>query len=246
MRLFFIIPAHKGILMEPAFTKFRISKITEALPGKVRIFRLEPVEGTVPGRKPGQYVALKLGEVERSYSLSGPVEADYLEVTVKLAGSFTGKLFGLGEGAEILASPPQGRFVLEVEKVGAAEIVFLAGGVGITPFSCFADYISRRRMENKVTLIYGSRVPSEIILRERIELLFSEIPNGKIVYTVDSAEPGWTGNVGFIGKDLLEKSVAAPKEAKYFICGPPPMVKAIVEVLKEMQVPLQNIALEGW
>lgn len=230
------------------FRRFRISRIAEELPGTVRIFQLEPAEGACPERKPGQYVTLKIGEIERAYSLSGPVEAGYLEVTVKLAGVFTGKLFGLKEGDEILVSSrPQGRFVFDWEKAGGAEIVLLAGGVGITPFSCFADQFSRKKIENRVTLIYGSKAPSEIILKGRLEGLFSEIPNGKIVYTVDSPEPGWEGNVGFIGKDLIEKSVQGPlAEAKYFICGPPAMVKALVSLLKEMQVPLQNITLEGW
>lgn len=225
------------------FSELAISQITD-LPGEIRVFRLEG--GKIPKRRPGQYVTMKIGEIERSYSLSGPVDAPYLEVAIRLAGVFTHLLFGLKEGDKVLVSESQGRFVFDEEKVGSSEIVFLAGGVGITPFSCISEYIKSRGLSNKICLIYGSRKPSEIILKERIEGIFSGLPNGKIVYTVDSSEPGWTGRVGFIDRELVEGSVPNPIEAKYFICGPPPMVKALVSILKEMGVPLQNVTLEGW
>ncbi len=232
---------------ESGFAEFIIGKI-DTCPGNIRTFRLFPKDGGAqPERKPGQYVSLKIGNLERAYSLSGPIDAEYLEVTVRLRGEFTTKLFSMREGETILVSKPMGRFVLSGEKLSSGKgIVFLAGGVGITPFLSMLDYLSKAKESPEVTLIYGSRRPSEIIMGERINELLRNLPKCKVIHTVDSGEPGWEGKVGFIGKELVAESVKSPKDSLFFICGPPPMVRSLVSALKELGVPVQSITLEGW
>lgn len=227
--------------MEEGFSRCRISSVEEVAP-EVRCFRLE---GALPARRPGQYVVLKIGELERSYSMSGPVDADYFEVTVRLAGAFTNLLFGMKEGDEILAKGPAGRFVFDEEKIGSTPVVFIAGGVGIAPILSMIDYVAKKDLPGEFTLIFGNRAPGEIIHGARLAGYSDKI---KTIHTVDRADPadGWGGHVGFIDRGLIEASVPKPQEARYFICGPPVMVKGIVAALKELGVPLTSINLEGW
>ncbi len=229
------------------FRSFRLVGVTDET-ADVKSFRLVPADGgPLPQRRPGQYIVARLEGIERSYSLSGPVDAPYLEITMRLAGAFTRKMFGRKAGDEILVAGPAGRFLFDEAALKGDEPVFIAGGVGITPIMCMLACLSAGGAGAPAALVYASRSPKDIIFKERLER--TRWPALKLVLAVDKAAPddGWPGHVGFIDKALIESCVPDPAKGKrYYVCGPPPMVAAVIGALKGLGVPVQNISLEGW
>lgn len=146
-------------------------------------------------------------------------------------------------------------------------LVCLAGGTGITPFyqvscdyfyyfyyycyaititSLFTQIMQAAYMNNdkiKITLIFGNRSTSDLLLKKEIDdLIHSKLLNLKVVYTIDTFEEGWTGEVGFINSDMIFKYVDNIDNESTFVmvCGPPLMVDSLKTVVGKMGVKDDN------
>lgn len=112
------------------------------------------------------------------------------------------------------------------------QIGLIGGGAGITPlFQILQKIAEDPEDKTKVLLLYGSQTPKDILLKEEINSLIKKKPDQlKVQYFVDKAEDNFPeGNVGFITADVLSKNLFKPSDenVKVFVCGPPPLYKAI-------------------
>lgn len=110
-------------------------------------------------------------------------------------------------------------------------IALIAGGTGITPMYQLAREIFKNPEDKtKVTLVFGNVTEEDILLKKELQDLENTYPQRfRAFYVLDKPPADWTGGKGFITKELLKTVLPEPKEnnIKLFICGPPPMYKAI-------------------
>jgi len=99
------------------------------------------------------------------------------------------------------------------------ELVFIAGGCGITPFISMLLDISERLLPLKITVIYGCLTEKDILFRDLLEDLQSRRSNIKIHYVLSEPDSDWEGECGFITRDLIQKFVGALKNRYFYVVG---------------------------
>lgn len=199
-------------------------------------------EGRPLAFNPGQFCFLRLvegsgigkrGETHPFTLVSHPAEPR-LSMTIKASGDFTSALHGLGPGAEILLDGPYGVFCPLNFPPGPR--VFVAGGIGITPFLSVLRHVRHRGLPGEITLFWANRRARDLFALGELEAL-SEAQAGIRVVPVLSREPGWQGERGHLTPAMIGRYVANPAGARWFLCGPPPMMQSVRRVLRGMGVP---------
>lgn len=111
------------------------------------------------------------------------------------------------------------------------QIALLGGGSGITPlYQVLQDVANDPKDTTKVSLYFANRTPDDILLRKDIDRLVAKKPDQlSVTYFVDEADEDWKGETGYISKEFLKKNLfkATDENVKVFVCGPPPMYKAL-------------------
>ncbi len=195
--------------------------------------------GSAMGFEPGQFVLVKVGddpEVFRAYSISStdPNDPERLSVTVmnKPGGYGSHAVFGrFEEGQEVQLEGPMGR-ELVVDKQ-ADKVLFIAGGIGITPFVPIAkDLVGDPGAVNSATLLYGVNKEHEFLYDDYFSELADQSEVFDYVKAVAFPDGDWTGHTGFVTAVLQEMDL---RDYKIYMCGPPPMVNAVMKTLKQMQ-----------
>lgn len=182
----------------------------------------------------------------RHFTLSSsPTEQGIVQFTTKFRGSgFKETLRTAALGLQVELEPPRGRFTLPGD--AGQPIVFLGGGIGVTPFRSMLRLASDENLPHEITMLYSAPSPENIVFRREFDHLPQENPHVKIVLTVSDApeESAWQGERGRINADKIEQYVNDIPKTIFYTCGPPPMVQAMEELLKSMNVPEEQIRIE--
>ncbi len=152
--------------------------------------------------------------------------ADYLYDQAKVGESFQGEV-GLGE------------FHYDPIR-DAKHVVALAGGSGITPFASMAKEIKNGKLDFDLTIMYGSVVSTDIILKDELEACACDKVH--IVHVLSGDNPGWTGETGFLNAELIKKYSA--RDTTYFVCGPQVMYDFVRGELEKLEIPQRRIRYE--
>jgi NAD(P)H-flavin reductase len=140
-------------------------------------------------------------------------------------------MHALREGDQIGLRGPYGRpFVMEA--LQGHDLLFVAGGIGLAPLRSVINGCLDTAGHGKITILYGSRVPSDIAFRADIDTWHNH-PAVDCRLTVDVAEPGWDGPVGLV-TGLLEQLTVNPATSTALVCGPPVMIGAVLNALGAM------------
>lgn len=197
--------------------------------------------------RPVQFVGLELetkeGRIEYSMSLASSPTQEYLEFGARMSGTPWKEAFRtLRPGDEAEIDGPYGHFILD-EHVPA---VLLAGGIGITPLKGMAAYATHQALPVDVVLAYANRTPDDIAFKDELAALAAKNPRLRIHHTITRPQPGdgWTGAVGHFDEAFVERIRAGLPDPKYYISGPPGMIKATVEVLARLGVSGQRVLYE--
>ncbi|KAJ3218848.1 NADH-cytochrome b5 reductase [Dinochytrium kinnereticum] len=202
-----------------------------------------PSKDGILGLPIGKHIQLKAKidgkDVSRSYTpVSKPDEKGVCRLVVKAypSGLMSRHLDRLGLGETILMRGPTGSFSYVPNM--CSEIVMLAGGSGITPMYQIIDAIlSNPKDATTIKLIYANKTEQDILLREDLDVLASE--NSKqlsLHYVLEKTPSSWSGSKGFITKDVIQKFSPSP-DAKFLICGPPPMVNGMAQICEQLGYP---------
>ncbi len=127
-------------------------------------------------------------------------------------------------------------------------VVFIAGGIGITPFISMMRYIDETNPNLPVTLIHSAKIPSELIFMGDINNIAQYNHNVNPIFTItqpDHSKDDWNGRVGRIDKSLLLE-FAANKSNIFFISGPDEMQENVESNLIQLGVVKDNINREAW
>lgn len=200
---------------------------------------------------PGQYCLVSIvGNKEFEYEkrpftfTNSPTDKGFVKLTIKRMGKFTSALHSLRVGNKLNIEGPKGES-LNFNELVKEDVVFLTGGSGITPFISAIRYAIAKNLPNKMILLFSNRTEDDIIYRNELEDIESD--NLKVVNTLSEEAPeGWNGEKGRIDRAMIEKYVEKPKEKLWYICGPPPMVVAMENIMEEMQVPKEKLRVEKW
>jgi ferredoxin-NADP reductase len=227
-------------------------RVVEILPetATAKTFCFERVDGLLPPFRAGQYVnvMVNLDEVRtsRPYSISSAPMAERLELTVrdKPGGFVAPYLFNeLKVGDVLETTGPAGHFYHE-PLIDGKDLVFLAGGSGITPFMSMIRDTVQRRPPLRIKLLYGSRMPEDVIFKAELEKLAASHSNFTFSLVISEPPEGYEGLKGFLDSKLIARLVGDTKGKTFYVCGPRAMHDLCRAALKEMEVPQRKIRYE--
>ena len=209
-----------------------------------------------------RYTSICTEKVERAYSMASyPEEKDIIMLNVRIAsppprapegtppGIMSSYIFGLKPGDDVTISGPFGEFFARDTD---NEMVFIGGGAGMAPMrSHIFDQFRRLHTKRKVSFWYGARSLREAFYIEHFDGIQSENENFKwhLALSEPLPEDKWTGYVGFIHKVLYDnylKDHPAPEDIEYYICGPPMMNSAVINMLTDLGVERENILFDDF
>lgn len=197
--------------------------------------------------KGGQFILLKIHkdpEMFRAYSIAGYTEdGTEFNVIVKKApnGFGTGIIFDAFRVGDVIeVEGPLGDEI--VIKNGDNKLLFIAGGIGITPFIPLVDEALRDETIESVKLVHGVNFKKDFIHQEQFEKMTTDDERFQY-YPVAASCETWNGEKGFV-TDVIDK-LNIDNSHKVLMCGPPPMIDASLNVLQIKHVDRENIYYES-
>ena len=199
--------------------------------------------------------------VIRAYSMANyPEEQGIVKFNIRIAtpppgstgipcGEMSSWAFNLKPGDKVKVYGPFGEFFA---KDTEAEMVFIGGGAGMAPMrSHLFDQLKRLHSKRKISFWYGARSMREMFYQDEYDKLAEENDNFEWHVALSDPQPedNWDGLTGFIHNVLYEqylKDHPAPEDCEYYMCGPPMMNAAVVQMLTDLGVEPENILLDDF
>jgi len=118
----------------------------------------------------------------------------------------------------------------------------IAGGTGLTPmYQIIQQIIKDKKDKTVVKMIYGNITEDDILCRNELETM-RKVTNVDIVFTLDKPPKEWQEEAGYVTTDMIKTYLAPPTEKPVtLVCGPPPMMRAVIATLKNMRYPGDRI-----
>ena len=195
----------------------------------------------------------------RAYSMANyPEEKGIMKFNIRVAspppgtnfpaGKMSSYLFALKPGDKITIFGPFGEFFARETD---AEMVFVGGGAGMAPMRAHIfDQLLRIHTDRKITFWYGGRNQRELFYVDEFDKLAQEHDNFEWHLALsDQNLEGWDGYTGFIHNVLFEeylKDHQAPEDCEYYMCGPPMMNAAVIQMLEDLGVERENVFLDDF
>ena len=221
---------------------------TRAVTHDIKEIRFALGEPAEIAQRPGQYVQIQApspeGPVFRAYSISSPSYEDtVVELGVRIVPGGIGStyLHNLEEGDPVIFTGPYGEFHLDEDP--DTEIICVGGGCGMAPMKNIIYTLYDRWPDRKCWLFFGCRSTSDVFYLDEFKALAAKHPNFKVIYALSDPvgpEETWDGESGFIHLSVdkyLEPNVAR----QAFMCGPPPMIEAVMRVLEDKGIKPEDI-----
>jgi Na+-transporting NADH:ubiquinone oxidoreductase subunit F len=162
-------------------------------------------------------------------------------------GAGSSYVFNLKAGNIVTAIGPFGDFHI---KPTQREMVYIGGGAGMAPLRAHLSHLfETAHTARKVSFWYGARSRQEIFYADYFENLAAQHPNFAFHLALSSplAEDSWAGHTGLIHEVVLAQHLAqhaSPQSVEYYLCGPPLMIKACLQMLARLGVPASRIAYD--
>lgn len=198
----------------------------------------------------------------RAYSMANhPLEGRIIKLNVRIAtpppgcddsvppGKVSSYIFGLRPDDKVNVSGPFGHFFARDSE---NEMVFVGGGAGMAPMRALIfDQLLRLKTRRKMSFWYGARSLIETFYVDDFDSLAAKHDNFQWHIALSDPQPAdeWSGLTGFIHTVLFNEYLAdhpAPEDCEYYICGPPIMNTAVVNMLKDLGVSDKNILLDDF
>jgi len=232
--------------------KYHIKKIYQPSPEMIILEAGNKTGQPVFNYRPGQYAMISyknkygLPEDKHAFSLaSSPSQKEHILFGIKIEKSFTQGLTRLKEGDSLLVAGPYGKFYYDEKKY--ADLVMIAGGIGITPFFSALNYATDCRLKNKLTLIYSAKTKKSATFYEEIKELARKNTNISALFSF-TEEPGAPVEKNIVHKridaDLIRDLIGNAEGKTFFICGPALFMNAMVNNLLSLGVMPNQIKME--
>jgi phytoene dehydrogenase-like protein/ferredoxin-NADP reductase len=237
--------------MHPNRIPLKVSEIIEETES-AKTLRMVAEEGELPYFRAGQYVNI-FAEVDgvltsRPYSISSAPEEPHYDLTVrsKEKGFFSSYLLDAVKPGDVLESTgPSGSFYHE-PLMDTDDLVFLAGGSGITPFVSIIREVAEKGLPLRIHLLYGSRDAADIIFGEELTRLESEHANIEVDFIISEPGEDWGGLCGFIDAETISSVLGSVEGKTFYICGPAQMYPFCEGALAALGVPGRRVRKEAY
>ena len=203
--------------------------------------------------RPGQYLHYELDTLafpdergnRRHFTISSsPTEKGILMFTTKMRGSgFKETMRQAPLGYQMTCETPVGEFVMGKNETDRRH-VFIAAGIGITPYRSILRYAADVNERINGVLLYFNRSPADIIFRRELEDIARTMPTFSVVHMLSQPETGWEGERGRLDEALLRKRVTDLDQSLFWSSGPPAMVIACRELLLQIGVKEEAIRMD--
>jgi propane monooxygenase reductase subunit len=198
-------------------------------PASIKFFPGQYLDFTVPGH-----------DATRSFSMANTSCRDdgRLEFVIKI---YPGGLFSevldtqVAVGDRLEVTGPFGVFTLRDRP--DADLVFLGGGAGMAPILALLRSMAERGIDRRATFYYGARRRQDLCFEKELHALEETLPGFRYIPALSETDDldGWTGEVGLI-TDVVRRNETDLAGADAYVCGPPPMVEAALELLPALGV----------
>ncbi|MGI9324681.1 MAG: NADH:ubiquinone reductase (Na(+)-transporting) subunit F [Pseudomonadales bacterium] len=196
----------------------------------------------------------------RAYSMANyPDEKGILKFNIRVAspppgtdfpaGKMSSYVFNLKPGDKLTVFGPYGDFFV---KDTDAEKIWIGGGAGMAPLrSQIFDELKRKGKTYPMSYWYGARSLREMFYTEEFDELAASYDNFEwhVALSDPLPEDDFAGHTGFIHQVVFDeylKNHPAPEDCEYYLCGPPPMVAAVLKMLEDLGVEPENILLDDF
>jgi len=225
--------------------------------------RKEIAEGTMAFRfekpsgwafKAGQYFDMTLldpsetdseGNV-RSFSIASAPHEETLMVATRMRDTaFKRVLRAMPFGTAVKIEGPSGDLILQDDIARSA--VFLAGGIGITPFRSIVHWAAKEKLPNRIVLFYSNRRPEDAPFLAELQSLEKDNPKYRLIASmteIEKSHRAWSGETGLINQEMLGRHLKGAASPIYYIAGPPAMVKGLHEMLNQAGMKDDDIRAE--
>ncbi len=216
-------------------------------------------ERLAPRFRPGQFLHLALDDYDpsgfwpesRVFSIANsPLQRDRLRISYSVRGRFTARMEKeLAEGGQVWVKMPYGEFVVN----NTGDVVLFAGGTGITAFTAFLEGLTPDS-RHAVYLAYGARTKGLLIYRELVQQRVQTVPSLHLSYFVEQdtktrpamKESDGLDSIGRLSVAAMWPKIRRPREATYYISGPPSMLQVISQDLRSMGIGAGAIKIDAW
>jgi len=207
----------------------------------IKTFKVEFLDKKVKNnftQRPGQCAMVGLlGRGESFFAISSPPTwKGFLEFSVLqyASGRVTSTLHKLELGEIVTVRGPYGNG-FPVDDWKGKNLIFIGGGIGQPPLRSVYLYVldpKKRKDFGQVDIIYGARTSKDLVFRKELEELESR-DDVNVHLSIDAEEKGWNRFVGFVPTNVLEVA-PSPEDAIAITCGPPIMIKFVVQNLEKL------------
>lgn len=204
--------------------------------------------------KPGQYLEWTLGHKSpdtrgnrRYFTIASSPTEENIYLGTKFypnPSTFKQKLLSLEPGAEMIASQLSGEFTLPEDK--SKKLVFIAGGIGITPFRSMAKYMTDTKESRDIVMFYSVKSPNDLAYKNIFDTASQEVGHRNI-YVVNELTNGVLApdmRVGFITKEMITAEVPDYLDRMFYISGTHGMVSMFEDTLQKLGVPKSSIKVD--
>ncbi len=182
----------------------------------------------------------------RIFSLaSTPAEPELMMATRIRDSAFKRVLNALEPGADLTLKGPYGDFTLPADP--ARQLVFITGGIGITPVRSMLLQAIAENQGRQMTLFYANRRPEDAAFLDELAQACAADPHCTLVATMSQAEQSaqhWQGERGYVNRAMLERYLADLTQPVYYLDGPPGLVAAMKAMLNEAGVAEDQLRTE--
>jgi nitric oxide dioxygenase len=242
------------------FKAFKVMKKVDES-SLITSFYLQATDGSdVLAFQPGQYVTVRLtvsGEeylLNRQYSLSDAPGKNYLRISVKREGaepSTLGKVSNylhdhVNEGDEIELTAPAGDFVLD--EATESPLYLISGGVGITPMMSMLKRVADKQTDRVLTFIHAAKNSEVQAFHQEITETINLLPNARKYNVYENPTASDRENKTFDLECFLDhqklQNIVTDKDATFYVCGPVPFMRNVINTLETLGVKAENIHFE--
>ena len=201
---------------------FYVSRIERETHDVISIY----IEGNLKFQ-PGQFILVRFlarGFWYESHPFT--ISGSPLRITPKAVGDFSSKLSNLPLGTKVLIEGPLGRFT--ADRAQGKPTLLIAGGIGVTPLRVLFEEFTRASPRlRRVDLIYAARSNQDFALKNELDRI------GSVLYTTEKLTP-----------EFIKNQIPDVAQRFVYLCGPPPMMEVVQNMLKNLGVPKKNILYE--
>ena len=229
-------------LLRSARHRFTVQSVRREAPGIVSVF----ITGRNLDRlraEPGQFFRWRfltrdLWWQSHPYSLSAMPSPNQMRITVKANGDHSGSLAGLAPGTRVFAEGPYGAFT---PSLTGRRVLFIAGGVGITPIRAMFAALPQR-MSGGIILLYRASHPRDVVFSRELNAIATD-RQAALRYLIGSRD-----ELGYdpLGTENLQQAIPGLHRYEAYVCGPPGMTQTAVTALRAAGIPSRRIHRESF